>query len=489
MKISPKYIIFFLLGLAFLLRIYKVNSPIIGMASWRQADAAAISRNYFENDYRFLYPQVDWGGSSAGFVETEFPLYSFAVALLYKIFGVSESYGRLLSIIFSLITLYFLYLLVLKLIDRKTALWSCFFFAILPPAVFFSRTFQPESLLLMSLVLGIYLFFQWTETNKLGYVIISSVFISLACLIKPPSLCIGLPLLYLAWQKFGKKVLTKGSFWLYGLLVLFPVGMWYFHAHNIFLKHGLTFGIWGYGTDKWGNWDLVFSLKFWNRILFMNIAEDYLTWPGFVIFIIGLLLKRKNHKEKFFDIWLIALFVYFVIVAGGNYYHLYYQLPFLFPATVYMGKVFARYFKPRALYEKRSLFLSIGLVGILILSAGRYHIYMSKENVKTSDTVRLARAVNKIIEKEALIIAVDRNDPTLLYHAHRKGWHSFPEQLDDIFLAPKIQKGAKYIIGHYRDFKNELEKEKLNDLRENFKMIYDDGTSFIFSTIAYIEKQ
>ena len=189
--------------------------------------------------------------------------------------------------------------------------------------------------------------------------------------------------------------------------------MWYFHAHQIFLKHGLTFGIWGYGTDKWGNWDLVFSIKFWNRILFMNIAEDYLTWPGFIIFIIGLFLIRKNHKEKFFDIWLIALFIYFVIVAGGNYYHIYYQLPFLFPATVYLGKVFARYFKPRAFYKKRSLLLSIGLVSILILSAGRYHIYISKENVKKSELVSLALIANKIIEKEALIIAVDRNDPTL----------------------------------------------------------------------------
>ena len=43
----------------------------MGAQSWRQADTAAMARNYYENGHNFFYPQIDWGGNSAGFVETD----------------------------------------------------------------------------------------------------------------------------------------------------------------------------------------------------------------------------------------------------------------------------------------------------------------------------------------------------------------------------------------------------------------------------------
>jgi len=453
------------------------------MHSWRQADTAAISRNYYENGYKFFYPQIDWRGDSPGYIETEFPIYSFIVALMYEIFGVSEVFGRLLSVVFSLITMYFLYLLVLKLVDKNTALWSCFFFAIFPPNIFYSRTFQPESALIMSLVLGVYFFSQWLDTDKKRCFFLSSIFIALACLLKLPSLYIGLPLLYLAWLKFWKKILIQWSLWLYGFLVLLPVALWYYHAHKIFLNYGLTFGIWEYGSDKWGNWNLVFTLKFWNRILFQNLAEDYFVWIGFVIFIIGLSIKRKTKQEKLFDIWIISLVIYFVIVARGNYVHLYYQLPFMIPATVFLGKVFMRNFSPHIFKNKKSLVLSICLIGILVLGAGRYSIYMKKENTKHSEEFKLAEIVKQKTKEESLIIAVDSNDPTLLYLSHKKGWHAFSGQLNDSFLSQKKQKGAEYIIGNHSSFKGESEQKILGSLFRNYHVVFDDEKSFILKLI------
>lgn len=45
------------------------------------------------------------------------------MALFYKIFGVCEAVGRLLSVAFSLTTVYFLYLLVKECTNNATALW------------------------------------------------------------------------------------------------------------------------------------------------------------------------------------------------------------------------------------------------------------------------------------------------------------------------------------------------------------------------------
>ncbi|OKH17396.1 hypothetical protein FACHB389_34685, partial [Nostoc calcicola FACHB-389] len=128
-KNSP---IVFLLILAIALRIYNINSPIIGIHSWRQSDTAAIARNFYENGFNLFYPQIDWGGNSPGYCETEFPIYSFIVALIYRVFGVAEFWGRFLSIICFLVALYFLYQFIIKISDKKIASWSCLFFVILP---------------------------------------------------------------------------------------------------------------------------------------------------------------------------------------------------------------------------------------------------------------------------------------------------------------------------------------------------------------------
>lgn len=478
--LTRNFLLFIVLGLAFFLRIYKANSPLIGMHAWRQADTAAMSRNYYENGYHFLYPQIDWGGDSPGYVESEFPGYSFLVALFYKIFGVSEFIGRFLSIIFSLLTIYTLYLVVLKWIDQKTAVWTVFFFSVLPPNIFYSRTFQPESALLLSLVLGVYLFSQWTDSGKWKYFFLSAIFIALACLLKIPSFYIGLPLLYLAWQKFGGKTLTRWHLWLYALCVTAPVALWYVHAHRLYLKSGLTFGIWGYGSDKWGNWSLVLTWKFWDKILFRNIAEDYLTWIGFILFGIGLWLKRTTRKEKVFDFWMVSLVIYFIIVAQGNFVHLYYQLPFTIPACVFLAKVYSRYWTRNSFGNKKSIWLTAGLIGILALSAGRYHLYMQKENIQSSDVLKLAEAVQHHVKTGDLVIAVDNNDPTLLYVSHRKGWHATPEQIDDSFLTEKRMRGAKYIIGIYAIFKNAAGQNALRFLSIQYPCIFSDKKSFIF---------
>ena len=71
--------------LAIALRFVAITQPFIDSWSWRESDVAAIARNFFENGFRFAYPQIDWAGDAAGYVGTEFPLLPFAVALFYRI--------------------------------------------------------------------------------------------------------------------------------------------------------------------------------------------------------------------------------------------------------------------------------------------------------------------------------------------------------------------------------------------------------------------
>src|SRR5262249_38158264 len=76
--------------LAVVARLVLINQPYIDHWSWRQSDVAAIARNYSENGFRFVYPQIDWAGNVPGYVGTEFPILPFIAALYYKFAGAHE---------------------------------------------------------------------------------------------------------------------------------------------------------------------------------------------------------------------------------------------------------------------------------------------------------------------------------------------------------------------------------------------------------------
>lgn len=464
-----------ILFFSLLFRLYQLTSPIMGAQSWRQADTAAMARNFYENGYNFFYPQIDWGGNSAGYVETEFPIYPYFVSLFYNFFGVSDIIGRLISIVFSLITIYFVYKLVLKLVDEKTALWTTFTYSILATVVFYGRVFMGEPLLVMCIVIGVYLFIEWTENEKFTSYIFSLLFISLACLIKPPSLYIGLPLLFIWRGIYGKKVFSNIKILLYAFIVFLSVFIWYYHAHQIYLTTGLTFNIWEYGTDKWGNWDFIFTWDYFNSVFFRTIAEKHLTWTGFIIFVVGMIAFRKDKRLKLFYVWLLAALIYLIIVARGNYAHDYYQLPILVPITIFLGMVFSKYFNKRPLSNWKSGLLTIGLVGMLGLGFARYYDYIKREDL-TDPKYKLSQLVKYKTENNALIITVSDYDPMLLYLSHRKGWQCSAQQVTDLFIRERVSKGAKYLVGNNKDFSKES-FERLSNL--NFSFLYNDGESFI----------
>jgi len=434
-----------LLVLAALARLYRIGSPLIGVHSWRQADTAAMARNYFESGYHLFFPQVDWGGAGPGFVESEFPIVPFLVALLYRILGMHEWIGRAVAALCSLIAGYALFHLVRKTSGERIALWTAAFYLFLPLSLFYSRAFMPDSAMMAASILAVVWFFEWTQTGKPGYWVGSAIAFALACLLKLPCLYLGLPILYMAWNRFGPAFWRLGALWAYALVVIAPVGAWYLHAHQILLHGGLTFGIWEYGSDKWGNWDLVASGRFWNAVLLRSVAERWLTWPGFAVALVGILAVPRTAAERIFDFWLVAILVFFIVVAKGNYVHEYYQWALLPVASFYLAKAFVYGFRSGP--NVRAMSFAGILLAMLGLSIWRYSSYIAKENPSSSSQCALATKVRELTERGARVVVVDRGDPTMMYLCDRKGWHASPQEVDERFLSSRAREGAKYVIG------------------------------------------
>lgn len=477
-------LIYFILLFAFVIRLYHITFPVSGWHSWRQADTAAIAKNFYENGFNILYPQIDWGGNTPGYVESEFQLYPFLVSLMYYLFGVNDFWGRILSVIFSIITIYGLYLLTRKIISESVALWSAFIYAVIPLNIYYSRSFMPESMMLMFIVYGVYFFYLWIRNERWKYYFLSFIFISLAILLKIPTLYIGLPLLYLAYRKYKIKTFAKPALWLFAFLVLVPVFLWYYHAHKLLLNGGFSFGIWGFGIDKWGNFNLLLTPSFYNDIFFKSIAERHLTYAGFIPFVIGLFIKRTNGDEKLFDFWLISVLIYFLIVSGGNKAHEYYQLPFILPAAVFAGKTFAKFLPLSGIKESfnvhkiRFSFFSLCLILMLALSYLRFSNFMGAEKYD-SPLFKLTNEIKSITNKNDLIITVCDGNPVYLYLSDRKGWFARPDKIDNEYITAKRSDGGVLIAGEKNYFESPNSKENLKNVIGKYTVITNNEDYFV----------
>ncbi len=476
--------IYIVLLVTLLTRIYHINFPVLGWHSWRQSDTASIAKNFYDNGFRILHPQINWAGNSSGYVESEFQIYPFLVSVLYKFFGADDMWGRLLSVLFSLFAVYGLYLLVRKIIDEKTALWSCIIYAILPLNIFYGRAFMPESAMLMCSIFSVYFFSEWIDKQSIRYFLLSVIFTSMAALLKLPELYLGLPLSYLLFKKFGWKGFVKPQSLLFAILVFLPVIFWYYHAHQLLLNGGVSFGIWSFGKDKWGMFELLLLPNTYSDIFFKSIAERHLTYPAFILLLPGLFIKRKYSYERVFDFWLIGVIVFILIAAQANLAQEYYQLPFTIVASVFIGKTFAKYLHLDNIrsafrsYGFKSYFIALCLILICILSYLRVARFMNGESWD-SPVLKIGNDVQAITQKNDLVLTVSNGNPVYLYHCDRKGWTMGVHQFNKDFLEEKRKEGAKWVVGEKGFFETDESKEEFNKIISRYTLVKNEKDYFI----------
>ena len=187
-----------------LLRLIKIRQPFVDHWSWRQADVAMIAENFYHHGFNIFYPQINWAGPSPGYVGTEFQVVAFIAALLYLIFGVQEWVGRSVSVFFFGVSVPFFYLLVRKVSNERSALFAIGIYTLAPLSIFSSRSFMPDMASLSFSIIALYLFSEWLEREKNLWLFTATyIATSLAILVKLPAIIIGLPLLYMAWTKYG----------------------------------------------------------------------------------------------------------------------------------------------------------------------------------------------------------------------------------------------------------------------------------------------
>lgn len=450
------------------LRLVQIQAPILGVHSWRQADTAGLARNFHEHHLPLWLPQVDWGGAGSGFAETDFPLYSYAVAQLYGLFGVHEVLARLLSLVCSIGALVLVQRLGTRLLGQRAGWWGGLTFAVVPLAVFYGRSVQPEALLLLAASLTLERGVAWHDHGRPRDLALVGLGLGLASLIKVlPLLWLGLPLLWLGWCRHGLRVLRRPGPWLVLLGVVAATVLWYAHAHALYRSTGLSFGFWGAKASRY-SWADLLGPGYWLDVLLRFVVRG-LAVLGLVPLVMGWRAMPTAPEARILPIGLGSVLLAGALAPASSHIHEYYQLPLLLFACPLVGLGCTRLAEAGRPALRRLLPLGLGLLlatSLVILSVD----YWARERPATDPTWALAQRVRQETPAGALLVSVTGGDPTLLYLSHRKGWLQQPEAVDAALLRQRQLEGATHVVGlwqrieSYAPFADGPTKERLRRL-------------------------
>ena len=291
-----------LLFLSVVIRLVNINMPILEGTATRQVQTAMIARNLYTNGFNLFYPQVDFLGPGPGYLVLEFPLLNFIAAVFYVLCGgVHEWIGRLISISFFAGSVIFLFSLIRRLFEERTALITIVIYSISPLGLIYSRAFMPDFEMIFFFIGALYFMYLWSVGDKDRFFWFSAIFAMMAMLSKIQAFCICIPLLAMIWQRQHLSFLFKARSWAYFLIVSIPVLLWYMHAKNVHLAYSQSV-LYAFQTSNWFSFHIFISPKFYIE-MFEHGWMQMLTPVGFTLFLFGLFLKIDSQQGKILRAW------------------------------------------------------------------------------------------------------------------------------------------------------------------------------------------
>lgn len=445
-KLKQILIIVFIFCLTFIVRLYKIDNPVADWHSWRQADTAAVARNFAKTGINLLYPQADsllalntlqLPNPNRYFIN-EFPFYNAIVALAYQQFGIHEYLARLVSVFFASLGSVFLFLLAKKLFGLKIGLTAALFYALNPYNIYYGRVIMPDPVFVSLSIISLYLFIYWLEKQKIILGLLFALTFGLAMLVKPYAVFVALPMIYWAFANQGLKIFKNKQAYLIILLAFIPVLLWRYHY---FLHPEANFDT----TWLFNRTNIRFSGAFFRWLIFERLNRLIFATGGFVLLMIGLLNSYRTKKRGFVFVWFLSVIAYMTIFAMGNVTHDYYQLPIMPVGSILVSFGFWQIIEQSKQFFPK-IINSLIAVSLLIMSLafGWYEV-RGFFNINRPEIVTAGKAVNQLTPPEALVIAAYNSDPAFLYQTNRSGW---PEGTE---IEAKVKAGATHYVSVNHD--------------------------------------
>lgn len=459
---------------AFSARLYKIDNPIADWHSWRQADTAAVSRNFYQEGFNPLFPRYDnmigesetFGPNPERFRFVEFPIYNSLVYFLYLIFGgVDERLARLVSIFASIGSGIFLYLIVRRYWDTWSALIASAVFLMLPFNIFFSRVILPEPILVF-FCLGMFYFTDlWIFNSSRRNYILSILFTVAAFLTKPVAIFYLLPLLYSYYQKERRWWPIPKRYYLWVIFSLLPFISW-----RIWISRHPE----GIPASSWllnGN-GIRFRPAFWKWIIGDRFGREILTVTGTFLFFLGLLIKPIVKEGVILHLLILSSLLYLIVFATGNVQHDYYQT-FIVPALAMgLARGFVLLIRGIEGFVPRLLTIPVALLFFVLTFYFGWNEVKGLYQINNGAIVKAGKYADQVLPKDAKVIAPYFGDTAFLYQINRPGFPTTHLPVKDMI----DRFGVSYYISVSYDEKTNWVMKKYTVVEKNPKFVIVDLT-------------
>jgi len=489
------FIVLVLGGILF--RLVEVWRPIdqSTRVSWRECDEGSMARNFWRGDMNILYPQIDWRRDGDGYVESEFPLLPWFIALGYKAFGYHEVLGRMLAAAASLLSLFAFYRLGQKLLPSFQAKCALVFFAYSPVLVDFADNIQPDVFMLLFVILAIYFLVDWIERERSRDLMLCGVFGALAILLKLPAIYIGLVCALVVLEKHGARAFQNPKVWALMLMMVVPPLLWYWHAHRFWKLYGNSLGI--SNETHWLGMDMLRNPKLFAKFMYHMLRIEFRKVFGIVGLVLAWFgLSRSIHERRIIAYWALAALCFYIVALRTTaddwaiYYH-YLSIP---PACLLMGWGCSPFelaappageLKSRLAMKNWALgVVSILALGLFVLQSVRaVELPFIEKNTFIDGEYRAAKQFAPQLESDALVVTlggpctddtgrpVASDNPAMLFWMDRKGFSICEQEVSLNAIVLARDRGGKYFAG-------KPDEELGAELKRNFRLI-DQSDSFV----------
>jgi hypothetical protein len=442
--------------LGFVLRLKGIHDPILDHPGWRQGDTAAIARNFATLDFNPFHPQTDYDGPPPNYVELELQIVPWLAAALYRVFGIHEVFGRLISIAFSLGTI---------VVAGNFARWmfggartagytAALAFALYPGSVYYGRTFTPDTTMTFFLTAAVFASARWIvdDEARLGRRFWLAVALTALALLAKPVAIVGLVPIAAALiaSRGAGAALRSPLTYAFFALALAPYVAYDAYVRSIAEWHwasGITrlhvLPALGASLASFGA--LRHKLGLFRDTLRL-LTQTMLGPVGLIGLLAGalstLVWRVPTQSRALLWGWLAAalLYAYVVVTVERVDYYLY---PFLPLAAIWTGgfaEALRRALPPNA--RRNAAFVGFAVAAVALYTG---HQAVKPYYAYGKVVYRQAKALDATLAPGALIV-MGHYDPSVLYYINRKGWEEDPYLWTPFDEESAIRKGARYFV-------------------------------------------
>jgi hypothetical protein len=482
--ISSKIFVYSLFLIVLLVMSYRFNYHKIinyrpqAIHSWRQADCASQALNYANRDFNFFKPQLHCLISddyTTGYCAEEFPIFYYAVGVLYKIFGESEFIYRFLVILVYFIGLFYLFKTFNLFVSNKyLSIVLALFSFISPVIIFYTNNFLLNVPALAFTYIGWYFFMLFYKEKKNKHFYISIIYFALASLLKlseAMSLFVLMGLLVFERIPFIKfknnKELIFNKFFKFLVLLLIPffvVILWYVYANYYNNIHKQLYYLFQF-NPIW-SMDLASIKLVWLSITERWYIQYYnpVMYKVFLGCVISAIIFYKRVNKAFVTIFIlysIGSFCFAMLYFSNLKEHDYYTISFFiipFFLLLIPFQIIESFLKNVKNDSIKIISYSVIICGMSLLLVQNIN-YSHKKIIDRYNWQYFPESTYRdlfyikdylkqlgIKPEDKFIAFPDASTCYTLYLIDQPGWTNFLICNDPKAVNNMIEKGAKYII-------------------------------------------